>query len=145
MPDPQPDLAAILDRKFAELETMAMRNAIAYGSWRRRFERLHFALGIPTTLLAAVAGATAFAEHAPSILVGSCATIAAALAGVQTTVRPDRRAKFNQTQQFVLARLSVEASNFRELILPTVSFEVAQAKLDTLYDAFHATLAVSPN
>lgn len=55
---------------------------------------------------AGAAGATAFAQRVPGVVVGICAVLAAILAGTQTVVRPDQRARFNQTQTFALARLA---------------------------------------
>jgi hypothetical protein len=143
--DPHPELVGVLDAKFAEFEESAVRSARAYGDWRRRFERLHFLLGVPATVLAGVAGATAFSQRVPDIVVGICAALAAALAGAQTLVRPDRRARFNQTQQFVLARLATQAANFRELALPSASLDDARTRLDALYDDYHTALARSPD
>jgi hypothetical protein len=142
--DPHPELLAILDAKFAGLEEAAVRNARAYARWRRRFERLHFLLGVPATVVAGAAGVTAFTQRVPGVVVGIFAVLAAALAGAQTIVRPDRRARFNQTQQFALARLARQAANFRELTLPSASLDEARAKLDALYDEYHTALARSP-
>lgn len=145
MADPPSKLLAALEARFGELEEAADRYARAYARWRYRYEWLHFLLGIPATVLAGVAGATAFAQRMPGSVVGTCAAIAAALAGVQTIVRPDRRARFNHTQQFTLARLAMQAANYRQLTLPSVSFDEARARLDNLYDEFHAALGRSPD
>jgi hypothetical protein len=142
--DPHPELLVVLDAKFAGLEKAADRSARAYARWRRRFERLHFLLGVPATMLAGAAGVTAFAQQTPGVVVGTCAVLAAALAGAQTVVRPDRRARFNQTQQFALARLATQAASFRELTLRSVSLDEARARLDVLYDEYHMALARSP-
>lgn len=142
--DPHSELLTVLDAKFAALEAAAARDAGAYARWRRRFERLHFLLGVPATMLAGAAGATAFAQQVPAVIVGTCAVLAAILAGAQTVVRPDQRARFNQTQQFALTRLATQAANFRALTLPSTSLDEARSKLDALYDEYHTALARSP-
>jgi len=103
-------MLTILDAKFASLEEAAVRNAQAYAGWRHRFERMHFLLGVPATVAAGAAGVTAFTQRVPGVVVGTLAVLAAALAGAQTVVRPDRRARFNQTQQVALARLATQAA-----------------------------------
>ncbi|MCW6004275.1 hypothetical protein K1W54_06725 [Micromonospora sp. CPCC 205371] len=95
-------------------------------------------------MLAGAAGATAFAERVPAAVVGTCAVLAAVLAGAQTVVRPDQRARFNQTQQFALTRLATQAGNFRELSLPSTSPDDGRSRLDALYDQYHQALARSP-
>ncbi|MEJ3746479.1 hypothetical protein WEI85_24715 [Actinomycetes bacterium KLBMP 9797] len=143
MVDPASELLTALDARFAALEAAAFRDARAYGRWRRRYERLHFVLGVPATMLAGAAGATAFAQRVPAV-VGTCAVLAAVLAGAQTVVRPDQRARFNQTQQFALARLATRAANFRELALPSTAVDEGRSRLDEFYDEYHNTLARSP-
>jgi hypothetical protein len=142
--DPHAELLTVLDAKFAALEAAAVQAARAYARWRQRFERLHFLLGVPATMLAGAAAATAFAQRVPAVVVGTCAVLAAVLAGAQTVVRPDQRARFNQTQQFALARLATHAANFRELTLPSTSLDEARSKLDALYDEYHTALTRSP-
>ncbi|MEU8008850.1 hypothetical protein AB0B74_07815 [Micromonospora parva] len=133
-----------LDARLAALEAAAVTEARAYGRWRRRYERLPFLLGVPATVLAGAAGATTFAQRVPAVVVGSCAVLAAVLAGAQTVVRPDQRARFNQTQQFALARLATQAANFRELTLPSISVDEGRSRLDALYEEYHNALARAP-
>jgi hypothetical protein len=122
-PDDLGDVRRVLYAKLEDLEERARVDERAYLLWRRRYESLHFALGLPATGLATLAGATAFVESVSNFVVGVCAAGAALLSGVQTVIRPDRRAKFNQSRQFELARLAEDVSNLREIRLDTLEFE----------------------
>ena len=84
-----------------------------YNAWRCFYEFLHYAFGVPATVLAAVAGATAFAKHASASLVGAFATTAAALTAIQIFVRPDRRARFNKEERDALNALTGDLEDFR--------------------------------
>jgi Na+/H+-translocating membrane pyrophosphatase len=129
--------------RSADLEARARRSAEAYRRWRNRYERLYYLLAVPATLLAAVAGATAFAENASSVVIGVCAVSAAGLTGMQTVVRPDRRAKFNQTQQFVMARLAEDAANLARRSSRILTLEEGEAGLSGLYDRYFDALSRS--
>lgn len=136
---------ADISARAADLESKARLDAGGYGRWRYRYERLYYLLGVPATALAAVAGATAFADNPSNAVVGSCAVGAAALTGIQTVVRPDRRAKFNQSQQFVMARLAEDASILAMCRSRALSVEQAQGQLSALYDRYYDARGRSPD
>jgi hypothetical protein len=74
---------------------------------------VHYLLGIPATVLAAIAGATAFAANVPASVVGGCAGAAAALAGLQTLLHADQKSRFNHLQRTNLERLVAEIKSTR--------------------------------
>lgn len=95
---------ACLD-ELGRLESEVIEVGKKYEWWHDLYEGLHYAMGVPATIFAAVAGVTAFAQHVPHWVVGGLAASAAALVAVQTFVRPDNKARFNRQQQ-----LSLEAT-----------------------------------
>lgn len=138
------DVRELLWLKLEALEERARADEGAYLKWRRRYEYLHFTLGIPATGLATLAGATAFVESVSNVVVGVCAASAALLSGIQTLIRPDRRAKFNQSQQFELARLAEDVSNLREIRLDTLPLERAHGELEKLQGRYFDARQRSP-
>jgi hypothetical protein len=139
-----PDAKTVLSNKLVELGENACTSADAYGKWRRRYERLNYFLGVPATVLAAVAGATAFAENVPKVLVGLCAAGAAALTGVQTVIRPDSRGKYNQAQQLTLMRIAHDASTLREIRLDSLNRDRLEVEVAALYDRYFVARSRSP-
>jgi hypothetical protein len=96
---------------IAELEVLQKKvhaDGASCNEYRRWYDRLHYALGLPATVLAAVAGASAFASHVPSAVVGGSAAVAAALAGMQTFIHADQKSRFNEQQQITYERLEAE-------------------------------------
>ena len=83
-----------------------------------RCERLNLRLGIPVTILSAVAGTTVFASLAISptvwakILVGLLSLAAAVLASLQTFLKYDEKAQVHKEagQRFGILRREVEAA-----------------------------------
>ena len=102
-----------LREQLLELERAARLSEKAYQRWRRRYESMHYLLGVPATVLAAVASISAFSDSSTKWVAGLLAGASAAMVGVQTLVRPDHKAKFNQQQQFVMARIAFDSLALR--------------------------------
>lgn len=143
-PSSSGDAKAVISDLLAELEEKAKASERAYARFRRRFEMLYYVLGVPATVFAAVASATAFAESVSNQVVGICAAIAAGLAGIQTLVRADRRARFNQTQQFVMSRIANDATSLRKITLNSIPAERAKAELDAVQERYISARDKSP-
>jgi hypothetical protein len=134
-----------LVQQLTALETVARASERKYAVWRRRFEWMHYLLGVPATTLAAVASASAFAKGSATWIAGLLAGLAAALAAVQTFVRPDQRAKFNQQQQFAMARLADDVMAFRSVELAHVAdVDEAFARRRALQERYFAAREASP-
>lgn len=92
-----------------DLEVEAGRSSLKYRNWRQRYEALHYTLGVAGAVLAAVASASAFADRLSGVVVGALAALASAVVAVQTVVRAERSARFNQTQEFACRRIGTRA------------------------------------
>lgn len=77
-----------LDTEVAKLLTQAGERARAWDKLARRRRRLHYGIGVPAVVLAALAGAAALSELSPGVA-GGCALAAAVLTALQTFLRPD--------------------------------------------------------
>ena len=141
---PEESQRAMLEDKLNKLSGEIDRSKQAYGAWRKKYEALHWILGLPAVALAALASATAFADSVPSLVVGALAATASALTAVQTTFRPDRRAKFNQSQQFELAQLASEVEHFRDFDAPETPVGDAKKQLRFFTESYLQVRKRSP-
>lgn len=85
----------VIGREAEELEMEASVSAYAHFLTGRRWEKIHLALGIPTTVLAAVAGGTALFTHA-ELVAGTTALLVAALSALNTFLNPGDRANMHR-------------------------------------------------
>jgi hypothetical protein len=127
-----------LREQLLELERVARLSEKAYGRWRRRYESMHYLLGVPATILAAVASISAFSDGSAQWVAGLLAGASAAMVGVQTLVRPDHKAKFNQQQQFVIARIAFDALALRSTQLDQKPVESVTTRLRDLQERYFA-------
>lgn len=121
-----------------EFEKDARLSERAYQRWRRRYEQMHYTLGVPATVLAALASISAFSAMSAPWVAGSLAGGSAALVGVQTLVRPDHKARFNQQQQLAMARIAAEASAVRSTRLDRLPVESVTHEWRDLQERYFA-------
>jgi hypothetical protein len=133
-----------LARRITELEKFSLQDVRGYRRWRRRYEAMHYVLGVTSTALAAVAGATAFANSVSTVIIGACAAGAAALTAVQTLVGAERRARFNQTQQYALARIADRACILRDVKWERLSEMERLAEYQKLSDDYYVEREKAP-
>lgn len=98
----------------------------------KRWRGVNLSLGIPTSVLAAVAGATALADVANGLVAGILALLAAAFGAVLTTVNASHRQ--NQASGAANAYLEIQtkARQFREIDLAYAPLDDARAELAEL-------------
>lgn len=88
--DPGPRRAAIAD-ELRRLEESAMYSAQTQFETAKHWRSVHLMMGIPTSLLAAVAGTTALVESTGRIAAGILALVSAGLGAIMTTVNAPQR------------------------------------------------------
>jgi hypothetical protein len=122
-----------LQAEVAKLLALAAERARAWDELARRRRGLHYGIGVPAVVLAALAGAAALAELS-SVIAGLCALAAAVLTGLQTFLRPDAGA----------VRAREQAIGWREIEDDTrILLEIDYAHLEgdrrrTRFDDLHA-------
>ena len=92
----------------------------------------HWLLGIPTAVLAAIAGFTGLASVAGRVPAAILALIAAVLGGILTTVEPNKRLKQCQAAGAAYNEVRVTARQTRRVELPSLSIEEALTQLHDL-------------
>jgi hypothetical protein len=124
-------LAAITDELW-RLEESAMFSAQAQFEEAKHWRRVNLMLGVPTTLLAAVAGTTALVESTGRVTAGILALMSAGLGAVLTTVNAPQRV--SQAIGCANAYLEVQtaARQARKVDLTHHSLDEGRAKLAEL-------------
>ena len=102
-----------------ELEEEARFAAAAHRINSRKWQKWSLYLGIPATILAAVAGVTAFSEL-PEAVTGFVAILAAALTGISTFLSPSDTATSHRTSSATYNRIRRHANLLRDLDAATV-------------------------
>jgi hypothetical protein len=95
------------------------------------YTRLHYALGLPTIALSALAGVAALQEQAPA-LIGASALGAAVLAGLQTFLRPDSSRAHYRECGIKYERLGEDAQLVLDQRLASLTDEEALRTLEHL-------------
>jgi peptidoglycan/LPS O-acetylase OafA/YrhL len=132
--DPDP-----LRTRLLALESRAGDAATAYRAWRRRYEALHYALGVPAAALAAAVGVAAFADNVSKLTLGLLALASALLTAAATVLKPDRQSRFNRTQEFHMARIENDAATLRSLTRRSMTEEQAISTLAELDNRYYET------
>lgn len=97
-----------------DIEKEAAISAHSHFVSGRRWEKTHLMLGIPSTILAAVAGVSAFSEQS-AFITGGIAMLAAALAAVNTFLSPGDRASSHRQANVTFSQIRREASLLRDV------------------------------
>ncbi|WP_234323211.1 SLATT domain-containing protein [Streptomyces bikiniensis] len=121
-----------LDAEFRRLEESAMWSAQCQFEEGKRWRATHWALGLPATLLAAVAGTTALVESTGATAAGILALLSAGLGAVLTTVNAPQRASQAVAAANVYLSIQTAARQHREIDLPDWSPAEAREALAAL-------------
>ena len=133
----EPDTSGSADqarRQAIKVELRRVEESATYSAQSqleqaKRWRTVNLSLGIPASLLAAIAGATALAVAAGQVAAGIIALISAAFGGVLTTVNAAHR--MNQASSAANAYLEIQtaARQARLVDLPYVTLEEARSAL----------------
>ena len=99
----------VISREATAIEKEAAIAAYAHFLSGRRWDKTQLTLGIPSTILAAVAGVTAFTEL-PSYITGGVAMLVAALSGLSTFLSAGDRAAAHRSANTTFSEIRREAS-----------------------------------
>ncbi|MFE5941869.1 SLATT domain-containing protein [Streptomyces sp. NPDC056480] len=121
-----------LDAEFRRLEESAMWSAQCQFEEGKRWRATHWALGLPATLLAAIAGTTALVESTGATAAGVLALLSAGLGAVLTTVNAPQRASQAVTAANAYLAIQTAARQHREIDLPDWSPVEAREALAAL-------------
>ncbi|MFD9610884.1 SLATT domain-containing protein [Streptomyces sp. NPDC059083] len=131
-----------VDAEFRRLEESAMWSAQCQFEEGKRWRATHWLLGLPATLLAAIAGTTALVESTGATAAGILALLSAGLGAVLTTVNAPQRATQAITAANAYLAIQTAARQHREIDLPDwspVEARAALAALTTRRDEQNAT------
>lgn len=106
----------VIGRESMEIEKEAAIAAHSHFLSSRRWDNTHLSLGIPSTILAAIAGVTAF-TGLPDLITGVVAMIAAALSAVNTFLSPGDRATSHRSANTTFSEIRRQASLLRDVDL----------------------------
>lgn len=128
------DVADLIDRMTAEasrIEEDTEHSFKAHYNAAVRWGRAHLWIGLPSALIAAVAGAAAF-KNLPE-LAGALALVSTALTTVLTFLKPSERAELHKTAGCQYQALRNQTRIFREVdLLAGMSVEQARERLHQL-------------
>ncbi|MCX4860760.1 SLATT domain-containing protein [Streptomyces canus] len=106
------------EAEFRRLEESAMYSAQTQFEEAKRWRALHWLLGVPATLLAAVSGTTALVESTGGTPAGILALVSAGLGAVLTTVNAPQRAGQAAASANAYLEIQTAARQHREIDLP---------------------------
>ena len=107
-------LLDVISRETTDIEKEAAIAAHAHFLSGRQWARVHVVLGIPSTILAASAGVSAFADQAP-LLTGGIAMTVAALSALNTFLSSGDRASAHRSSNATFNNIRRKASLLRDL------------------------------
>lgn len=118
-----------IEAELHRLEESAKDSAQSQFELAKRWRAVNLSLGIPASLLAAIAGGTALAVPGWEVVAGILALVAAAFGGVLTTVNAAHR--MNQASSAANAYLEIQtaARQAREVDLPYIPLDEARSIL----------------
>ncbi|WP_329222156.1 SLATT domain-containing protein [Streptomyces sp. NBC_01485] len=123
--------AAIGD-ELRRLEESAMYTAQMQFETAKHWRGVHLMMGIPTSLLAAIAGTTALVESTGRIAAGVLALVSAGLGTIMTTVNPPQRMTHATTCANAYLEVQTAARQTRAVDLPSMPLDEARAVLAEL-------------
>jgi hypothetical protein len=123
------DRRQAIEAELRRLEESATYSAQSQFEQAKRWRGVNLGLGIPASLLAAIAGGTALAVPGWEVIAGVTALVAAAFGGVLTTVNAAHR--MNQASSAANAYLEIQtaARQARLVDLPYVAIDDARNTL----------------
>lgn len=130
--DPDETRRASIRDELRRLEESAMYSAQNQFEQAKQWRSINLTLGLPASVLAAVAGATALADTAGRVPAGVLALASAAFGAVLTTINASHR--MNQAASAANAYLEIQTATrqAREIDLPYWTIEEARSMLAEL-------------
>ncbi|WP_432193588.1 SLATT domain-containing protein [Streptomyces sp. bgisy027] len=129
--DPGVRRAAIAD-ELRRLEESAMYSAQMQFETGKHWRGVHLMLGIPTGLLAAVAGTTVLVESTGRVAAGILALVSAGLSAIMTTVNAPQRMTHATTCANAYLEVQTAARQARTVDLPVLPVDEVRAMLAEL-------------
>ncbi|MEW1616339.1 MULTISPECIES: SLATT domain-containing protein [unclassified Streptomyces] len=129
--DPEGRRTAIAD-ELRRLEESAMYSAQTQFETAKHWRSMHLMMGVPTSLLAAVAGTTALVESTGRIAAGILALVCAGLSAVMTTVNAPQRMSHATTCANAYLEVQTAARQTRTVDLPALTLDEARVVLAEL-------------
>ncbi|MFC5219797.1 SLATT domain-containing protein [Streptomyces coerulescens] len=123
--------AAIAD-ELRRLEESAMYSAQMQFETAKHWRGVHLMLGIPTSLLAAVAGTTVLVESTGRVAAGVLALVSAGLSAVMTTVNAPQRMTHATACANAYLEVQTAARQTRTVDLPVLPVDEVRAVLTEL-------------
>ncbi len=100
----------VVIRESKDIEKEALVAAYSHYLASRRWDKVNIFLGLPTTILAAIAGITAFDDPDGHWLVAFPAILAAVLSAINTFLNPSARANSHMTAKTTFSEIRRQAS-----------------------------------
>ena len=116
-PEPQNSLAESISQECSRLEEDTLYSARGHFEAARTWGRVHLTIGLPTALLAALAGVSAFNNQ--PLLAGGAAIFVAALSSVSTFLNPSEKAQVHLLAGNKFNAVRCQARFLREVTLRT--------------------------
>lgn len=108
-------MIAAMGREAERIEEDSMYSSKSHFNAEKIWERRHYCLGIPSTVLSAITGA-ALIKSNPG-LASICALAASLLTGLMTFLKPNERASMHRSAAGQFLSLRNEVRSFREIEL----------------------------
>jgi hypothetical protein len=122
----------LIREELSRIEESAMWSAQGQFEQAKQWRGLNLFLGVPTSALAAIAGATALAGTAGRYFAGVLALAAAALGAVLTTVNASHRTNQASAAGNAYLEIQTAARQARLIDLPSMDVDEARAMLAEL-------------
>lgn len=128
------DLLAKLDAEAYRIEEDTEHSAKGHFNAAERWGRYHLCIGLPSAIIAAIAGGSAFGDL--PVLAGSLAILSTAMTTVLTFLKPSEHAENHKAVAGQYLALRNQTRLFRELeLLDDASLDSAKARLVELASA----------
>lgn len=125
------DLVTAMRLESERLEEDSLFSARGHFEAARTWGHVHLWVGIPTALLAALAGVTAFNNH--STVAGVSAMIVAGLSAVSTFLNPSEKAQLHHVAGTAFTTVRSQARLFRTVrLLSAADRDVLEKELEAL-------------
>jgi hypothetical protein len=121
-----------IGRELSRIEESARFSAQAQFEQAKYWRAIHLTLGVPASVLAAVAGVTALASTTGRVAAGIIALAAAGLSAITTTLNAAQRTEQAQAAGNLYLALQSDARIARETDLPRQPFDAARGALQEL-------------
>lgn len=141
------DVLAALKAEAGRLEGVCLRRALGHRRACNFWNAMNYFLGVPSVVLAAVAGTSAFAAAGRHhVLAGILALIAAVLSALSTFLNPSQNARLHQHASASYGALEGDFRRFAsiDLLMPGGQATTLEAKLDEAVTRFNEVDAASP-